>query len=450
MESPLQHFLREGLVFTSRIPDFPPFRYYNSAHEWEPEEARCLCWANEKYPFFPYIPVFPRFEGPLFGRLADIRVKEAGLCWKLDPELQERWARLEAGLLSATNILMRNRITPLHFEPFPLPATFGYLRTHKTQRFALKCARKSRDAFVILASLFSYAIAFTTTNPPEANPKWVQLLHENKIHPAWVENLRKTEYADFTNTKRYGAVIHPDCGWLNYVNMMRSHEIPLWFYWADGNPHFYQGKTGANQVHPFSPDAEQVAAIRAAAAESSQTPHAQPQASPTVHSMHEKYSRQIPGESWQDYFKRQDEVYRKAIEVETPNDRQSRLNRERNAATHVCPGSKGARVFEWNQEDGVWLRLTVNRKEVENIWPHYSRTQRRFDSIHNEWDLCGYLDPDSLEDSDEEYEYDRHPPPPPLVAPHDWQQDLSTEYQDYRCRRDCGSDQGKSVVVVRH
>ena len=371
----------------------------------------------------------PRFEGPLFGRLADIRIQQAGLRWQLAPELQERWGRLEANLWSTANILMRDRMTSLHFQPFPLPTTFGYLRTHKNQRFALKCARKSRDAFVILGSLCSFAIALNPSNPHDVVPKWIRLLHENRVHPAWVENLRKTEYADLLDTQRYGAVIHPNCGWLNHIPTMRARHVPLWFYWAHGDPHLYQGKAGALHTHPFRPDEEKVAALRAADTESSQTSQAPPLASQTVHSMHEKNSRQIPGESWKDYFKRQDEVYRKAIEVETQQDRQSRLNRERNAATHVCPGAKGAHVFEWEQEDGVFLRVTVGRRDVENIWACYSKDQRRFDSIHNEWDLCGFLGPGPLDD---EYEYDRRPPLPPSVSPHHWQQDLTTEYQDYR------------------
>ncbi|KAF7334174.1 hypothetical protein MVEN_02323600 [Mycena venus] len=78
----------------------------------------------------------------------------------------------------------------------------------------------------------------------------------------------------------------------------------------------------------------------------------------------------------------------------------ARLQREAHAAKGQVPGksSKAARVFVWEEIDGNLIRQAVGRKNYEDRWDDFTPSQRVYDSIHNEWDLCEKFGP--LDDQD--------------------------------------------------
>ncbi|KAJ3901575.1 hypothetical protein F5879DRAFT_807055 [Lentinula edodes] len=84
----------------------------------------------------------------------------------------------------------------------------------------------------------------------------------------------------------------------------------------------------------------------------------------------------------------------KAIVSEAASERQSRLQREENARRDRPPGRKGARVYYWDLVEGIRVRTAVGRSNYEDIWERYSPSQRRYDSVADEWEVCTDLDPD--------------------------------------------------------
>jgi hypothetical protein len=56
------------------------------------------------------------------------------------------------------------------------------------------------------------------------------------------------------------------------------------------------------------------------------------------------------------------------------------------------------------------MRLLVPRSDVQNVWECYKKSQRRFNSFENQWDLAVAFDPSvptiepykASDDSDEE------------------------------------------------
>ncbi|KAJ3875415.1 hypothetical protein F5051DRAFT_333890 [Lentinula edodes] len=100
----------------------------------------------------------------------------------------------------------------------------------------------------------------------------------------------------------------------------------------------------------------------------------------------------------------------KVIASEAASEHQSRLQREENARRDRPPGRKGARVYYWDLVEGIRVRTAVGRSNYEDIWERYGPSQRRYDSVADEWEICTDLDPDggcdldSLEDdSDDDY-----------------------------------------------
>jgi hypothetical protein len=141
-----------------------------------------------------------------------------------------------------------------------------------------------------------------------------------------------------------------------------------------------------------------------------------------------KESRQRPGETWQEFFAREEKSQARRLANASPKELQQWASQERNAASHNIPGKKGPRVFVWEEHDeypGFLYRNPVTRDCVEDVWGSYSKTTRRFNKFRNEWDLCKAWDPEARSDSDIDDEhmygpygevYGPAPPSPPASS----------------------------------
>ncbi|CAK5284660.1 unnamed protein product [Mycena citricolor] len=133
----------------------------------------------------------------------------------------------------------------------------------------------------------------------------------------------------------------------------------------------------------------------------------------------EPHSGQHAGQSYIDFFARRKEANDRREQVETPAQRNRRLQREKNAEKKAAPGKQGARVFKWDQVDNFWVRRSITRVEAEDEWEDFADSQMVYDSHQNEWDLCKALDPHALPqysddgwDSDDSLPCMRPYPPP--------------------------------------
>ncbi|KAJ7160833.1 hypothetical protein C8R46DRAFT_1038056 [Mycena filopes] len=86
-------------------------------------------------------------------------------------------------------------------------------------------------------------------------------------------------------------------------------------------------------------------------------------------------------------------------------------------------GKKG-HIFVWKKTDGYYIREPALRCDFDNLFADYPASQRRFDPIHKEWDLCEIFqdgDPifgeafegredDEEEDYDDDMDYNMNPP----------------------------------------
>jgi hypothetical protein len=399
-------------IFTSPNTDQPP--YDLPAQEGDDRVHRSLDtqklhWYKAAHPYLAFTPKEIKWEGPLFGRLAispdTVSIKQCGNGWALDRDLACEWASLEEGLFAVCHGLLSRMLVKLDFEYYPLPRTFGYGRAHKSERIARRQTVHSRDAFLPLIALCSYAIAQNSDSVEirMSHPNWIKfLVDERKIHPDWVELLRISVMNDFS-VQRAGTVFDPQRPevWAYEVPHMIKANVPVWVFW------------GTRLIHPkdmqsyrYLPTPEQVEQRRAALAKRSrpQSPSHEistqndiPQPPPLP-----KNSRQRPGETWQQYFKRQEETNVARRAKESSEERARREQREDVAKKHQPPGRKGATVFHWAgvpEYPRFRVREQISRQFVEDMWDDYSDNQRRFDGFSNEWDICTEFSPDDISDS---------------------------------------------------
>ena len=72
---------------------------------------------------------------------------------------------------------------------------------------------------------------------------------------------------------------------------------------------------------------------------------------------------------------------------------------------HPLPGrgSKAPVVWHWQADDetGFCIQMRVSRQMVPDIWEQYTNTQRIYNSLTNDWDICTELDPDAAPETDD-------------------------------------------------
>ncbi|KAF8126248.1 hypothetical protein K438DRAFT_2001499 [Mycena galopus ATCC 62051] len=120
----------------------------------------------------------------------------------------------------------------------------------------------------------------------------------------------------------------------------------------------------------------------------------------------ELYSGQRPGEAMEHFFAGRQQKNEATEARETPQERKSREQRAANAASGEVPGRKGARVYVWEKSSRHFIRTAGGRTRYEDLWEEYGPSQRKYDSFHNEWDLCETFGPSGGDREDYEWDYD--------------------------------------------
>src|ERR1700759_2291298 len=124
---------------------------------------------------------------------------------------------------------------PLGWCPRPIPRSFGYLDKHAKEVFARRCAIKSRDAFVLLMALCSWAISLIGTSLTKNNePQWVDLLLQDDptVQPSWIEDLIDSVIVDFKIYRVSSFMkVGTDEDLKHTLMSMLRGNVPVWFYW---------------------------------------------------------------------------------------------------------------------------------------------------------------------------------------------------------------------------
>ena len=377
-----------------------------------PREIRTLRWFSDKSPHWSFVPRFPSFDNPIFERLIynyrSLPIIREGNWYLLDPNIQQSWWRLETALRWMANVLLtsNNTLLPLGFNAGPFPSSYGYTKKHVEEHFARGCAMKSREGFVPLMALCTFAISLTkpSSGPQTSSktPRWVELLQaQQPIHDSWIEDLMHSAVADLSDkVGRTGAFIDVSSSEpARWVNSMIRANVPIWFFWGDKNqpPRPYQPS-----LRPFLPNKEDI--------QPSNPPYMPDAALLKIRLLHG--SRQKPGETWKEYFRRVQVIRSDRLQRESTEQKLRCDAREETSKLFRTPTRKGAAVFYWEEHiSGFRIRSRVAHKDVYELWGNYANSQKRYDGLVDEWDVCTEFDPDAVapNNSDEDDDYQDTP-----------------------------------------
>jgi len=377
---------------------------------------------------------------PPFDRLAcvssDFPVVGKKGNWSLAPAIAKQWENLENNLLFIGRYLQSNSpsniLLPLDFRLVSRPEEYGYKRCHKSRFGAQRSARYSRDAFLPLMAWCAYIISYdhVLITPPNQSGqvlRWEFILYQSGVNPDSVEELKRSELVDFSPTyPRAGLLLaHDRWAFHNIVPRLRRDNIPVWIHWgAFGSIIGDFGPLG-----PFKATRDEIAeAIKArdqaaiwadfakntpiirrtvggepntqdTAGDQATSPSAPITSTPSNIPPPEPFSGQKPGETWKEYFSRMEKKREQRLATEPEGVKVSRLSREQAQRSHPLPGSnsKAPVVWHWqaDHETGFRIRTRVSRQMVTDIWEQYTNTQRIYNSLTNDWDICTELDPDA-------------------------------------------------------
>jgi len=416
-------FLHNGEVFYSPnssrriiVPDrhgsSSRYRFHAKDALWE--RFHDPQWWTQEYCFLSFVPLRPSFEGDAFGSLRDILSFVIGP----DPDnhfyLREdkaaEWTQLQDSLFYISAILEQTIDTYPSLKPIP-PLLLGF-----QQRFTSLCLARiratiSRDWFVIWMGLLSFKIA--------AVSDWFGLLAEKDIPQIWLNDLGRSTVCNFSeNCPRAGIILD----WLNTdknmekppVEWFTTHHVPVWYPWtrdhanACAKPQFAYLRPSVELIQmatTFSPLPGPSQSITNQPTTTTNT--APPTASTHMSRKEFNAARNayVKTKPWAPFFEARAQQNQAQLQQETDQQRQTRLNRERD------PPTVSAEVFEWDwsEEDPlVLVRTRVPVKSRVDTLEDYESSQCRYDSFKNIWDVCLWFDLDDEKDGNSPALMDTH------------------------------------------
>lgn len=412
-------------VLTSLMRNIPPVPTYvpKILYSTKLRDLRQRRWLSDEQPFLAFTYINPQLSGALFSRLnvtfSMVPIIAAGSRFQLDPIIQQSWYRLEYGLTNLYQTLCPDimALQNIIFDFYFIPSECGYLRIHDEEVAARRCAIRSRDAIIHLTAIVSFAIAINLHEGEVGQPgaHWVKRMISLGVHAQWLDELQKSFVCDFRPGVRLGAFVHiGDTRWADKIPRFIQAGVPLWFWWGTTQslyekrkpvcklailekflpslPHtrprrgWFSSKASTSAVPP--PGLSSHSLIHASPISSPLSPLAVSRAPVLLPSN----SRQMEGETWKDFFRRADQLVVSYMEHESPPEKQRREVLE-SAVRAGHPPTARALVYVWVDVGGFLVRKQIDHHDRLHVWQSFPASQRRFNSIWEEWDLCHELDP---------------------------------------------------------
>lgn len=434
-------FVFEDQIYTSpnsaKLPNLSASRSGLVKDTPVPATTQQTHWADSRHPFLPYVPLRPRYDRPPLDRLVcvtrEFPVHQNEASWFLASTTAKQWERLENNLLYIARYLQHasSKIhLPAEFCLVSRPNEYGYKRGHRSKAEAERAAKASRDAFLPLMAWCSYVLSHdhvtvTARNSSKKHLRWELLLYGSAMNADSIEELKSSELVDFSpDYRRAGLLLPHDCFLFHgMVPRLRRDNIPVWIHW--GKVGSKPGKCGPlERFMPTPVEITQANKAREAEIAASWTSvarsaplvcraiddetHDRPTSPPVPNTQSipepEPLSGQKRGETWREYFSRMAKKREQKLATETQKAKESRLSKEKAQKNHPCPGkgSKAPIVFHWTEDDETRFRIRtrVCRQMVPDTWENYTNTQRVYNSLTNEWDVCSEFDADAVPESD--------------------------------------------------
>ncbi|KAJ7880099.1 hypothetical protein B0H13DRAFT_2345794 [Mycena leptocephala] len=411
------------------IPNFHQPRYLSISYAYLLFIPKHYAWRN---------PLFQSFDRPR-NKLPIIKDGDEGFC--LHPDVAENWLDLEHCLRALGKEMLR--LAPQRWfsrlvSPWFFPARFKFMHKFRTEQAARFGAWRSIENFLPLLGYVSMGL--WCMQSWEANrlaqgedpPDWrLQVTQNTQVHPTFLDYLEKSA-AGLWDEERVGALYHiqspadlnsterEQCGemeWLLATILKSDYPIPIYLSWGK-LPQQISLVDVPDDFNEFVPDVDELKYLassggqlkfsrwgidqeslvwyrdpyRPASAPVVAAPLPPNDESPASAVVAAPFpplpanSEQKKNETIQGFFIRRRARNLKKIANESSTDWQRRTQRAENAKRGVVPSK--ACVFVWEKQDEHYIRQPATRGNFADLWADYPGPQRRFNPIHNQWDLC--------------------------------------------------------------
>ena len=296
----------------------------------------------------------------------------------------------------------------------PLPSECGYTSTHSEPRYVRGCAFKSRDAFVTLSTLCSFAIAanMSPSDSDKPEPEWVTFCRGEGGHVQWLTDLQNSFLCTFSPGFRPGAFMHGyKSSWAQAIPAFLNANVPLWIMW--GQEAMKPMDVRMNVYLPTKMEVNNAkASLRLLLPDSTVDEHAD-------HHTEEQFSydlaisseiggpnnigeapepepgsHQLKGETAEEFSNRMDSDRLNLLqEFLTPETVDMVFSKEADARRlayddSVLEPTMGRAMYAWvNCPHGYQLRKLVPREEWSTCWSRCPPASRRYFYFIDEWDL---------------------------------------------------------------
>lgn len=336
--------------------------------DWSGEIFGCLAGSNDR--FFPLVT--------------------SGGYYSLEPDLQKKWADLEWTIEQiAEGILSLSKAPhPLSMERFNPPCMWGYLTEHPTEELAMRRIANSRNAFIPLMAYLNYAIAgieVLSKHQPQdgATPSWVtNLADKYNIDYVWMNEFCEHSYVRAMSL-RVGTYIH----WskFNAGHILQSlihYHVPVYVILPEN---VFRSKSIPDYLRFSREEYDNIPShVPTPRISTDKNPRTRQRLSDTVESFFARQDRQLArllkNESQADGIRRNVHALEASHFLANPDF--ERLMPEDALFFHWMPSRLSARSY---------VRTHLPSYEVRSVWKRYRIHQIRYNSMHNEWDLCSEL-----------------------------------------------------------
>ncbi len=345
--------------------------------------------------------------------------------WRLRPDVQQSWKRLEQGLWLISDLLFDALGNPLSaairsHESWDRPQDFAYLQTFGSEYAVRGATRRAHKAFLFLAARCSLAVAcYETAHNPRGTaitPPWLALLTKHSIPPCWLDALHRSVITQFARGTRVGVVVNlSHCPWPQLIPVILHARVPIYLYWEHEGIVRQALSTYqfAQLLVPHRADWERILLSGPPACTREGVYHLYRQGQLRIHPdntddpsrpPHGPYQR--PGERLEDFLKRQKINQDRRRNAEDAEQRERRERRESHATSGLPPGPR-TRVYVWMRLGDarpeaplLWhnkpYRMPVASTAVRGLWAVQPPEQRCYNSFVDEWDMwlppSGWLD----------------------------------------------------------
>ncbi|KAL0568547.1 hypothetical protein V5O48_013435 [Marasmius crinis-equi] len=426
------HYLVDDQLFSTPT-GIPPYNFPHLPREDVFRQPSALAssyfdvatpsWITDDMPYIGFVPainpVYTSWLCPLrFNfRTLPVQRRDDGK-FELRPEVQKEWDTLERNfrsLLSAA-MLESNLNLPHPFRLWSSPRQYGYTRVHKTERMARRQALASKEAFLpLLAALSFFAHALVQRKPLQYNKKSVisQLAQTRGISETW------SAYFEITllDAPFIGGYINCSLsGMTRWIPLLQSSGMPLCLSWVSASS--FIPKLAPSKLSGIRPSEEEIDYLRTR--REKYDPYS------FVRQLreqnHEQNREQKPGQTMEEFFEQRLKHNQLLEQRESKEDRYRRTKLVEHAQRDLPPREQSeTKVFLWTLQYGMRVREPVASGNYAHEWTSYGPKQRRYDSFHNEWDICTDFDPNDgprdLDDFSDDDRIDAYPDENPSIAP---------------------------------